>query len=129
MLVSTVMDHAFTRREDPAYICFGPFEVRALTGQLYKTGTRIRLSGQPFQILLLLLGNPGEVVMRERLRKEIWGERTFVDFEHSLNAAVNKLRRALGDSAEHPKYIETLTGYGYRFIGAIQERWSPDVGI
>ncbi|MDQ2712606.1 MAG: helix-turn-helix domain-containing protein [Acidobacteriota bacterium] len=123
------MDHAFTRREDPAYISFGPFEVHAMAGQLYKTGTRIRLSGQPFQILLLLLGSPGEVVTRERLRKEIWGEGTFVDFEHSLNAAVNKLRRVLGDSAEHPKYVETLTGYGYRFIGAIQERCSPDVGI
>lgn len=123
------MDHAFTRREDPAYISFGPFEVDALAGQLYKTGTRIRLSGQPFQILLLLVRNPGEVVTRDRLRKEIWGEGTFVDFEHSLNAAVAKLRRALGDSAEHPKYIETLTGYGYRFISAIQERCSPDVAV
>jgi DNA-binding winged helix-turn-helix (wHTH) protein/tetratricopeptide (TPR) repeat protein len=123
------MDHAFTRREDPVSISFGPFELHSLAGQLYKTGTLIRLSGQPFQILLLLLENPGEVVTRERLRKEIWGEGTFVDFDHSLNAAVNKLRRALGDSAEHPKYVETLTGYGYRFVGAIQEQCSPDIGI
>jgi len=89
------MDHAFTPREDPVSISFGPFELHSLAGRLYKTGTLIRLSGQPFQILLLLLENPGEVVTRARLRKEIWGEGTFVDFEHSLNAAVNKLRRAL----------------------------------
>jgi eukaryotic-like serine/threonine-protein kinase len=115
------MDRAFGTSEDPACITFGPFEVHASAGKLYRGGIRVRLSGQPFQILLLLLAHPGEVVTRERLRKEIWGEGTFVDFEHSLNAAVNKLRRTLGDSADHPKYIETLTGCGYRFIGSTQQ--------
>ena len=100
----------------------------ALAGKLYRGGIRVRLSGQPFQILLLLLMHPGEVVTRELLRKEIWGEGTFVDFEHSLNAAVNKLRRTLGDSADHPTYIETSTGSGYRFIGSIQQPCSA-VGV
>jgi Tol biopolymer transport system component len=75
------------------------------------------LSGQPLQILLALLTHPGEVVTREQLREQVWGETTFVDFEHGLNAAMNKLRRALGDSAEKPRYIETVPGRGYRFIG------------
>ncbi len=119
------MDRAFATSEDPACITFGPFEVYASAGKLYRGGIRVRLSGQPFQILLLLLTHPGEVVTRERLRKEIWGEGTFVDFEHSLNAAVNKLRRTLGDSADHPTYIETLTGSGYRFIGSTQQLCSP----
>lgn len=122
------MDHAFLKREDPSCITFGPFEVHASAGKLYRGGIRVRLSGQPFQILQLLLTHPGEVVTRERLRKEIWGEGTFVDFEHSLNAAVNKLRRTLGDSADRPKYIETLTGWGYRFIGSIQPPCSPADG-
>jgi DNA-binding winged helix-turn-helix (wHTH) protein/tetratricopeptide (TPR) repeat protein len=119
------MDRAFATSEDPACIIFGPFEVHASAGKLYRGGVRVRLSGQPFQILLLLLRHPGEVVTREHLRKEIWGEGTFVDFEHSLNAAVNKLRRTLGDSADHPTYIETLTGCGYRFIGSTQQPCSP----
>jgi eukaryotic-like serine/threonine-protein kinase len=120
------MDHAFAASEDPACITFGPFKLDASAGKLYRGGMRVRLSGQPFQILLLLLTHPGEVVTRERLRKEIWGdEETFVDFEHSLNAAVNKLRRTLGDSADHPKYIETLTGWGYRFIASSQQPCNP----
>ncbi len=123
------MEHAPTQREGPASIAFGPFEMHALTGRLYKGGIRLRLSGQPCQILLLLLANPGDVVTRERLRKEIWGEGIFVDFEHSLNAAVNKLRRTLGDSVEAPKYIETVTGCGYRFVGSIQERCSTDLAL
>ncbi len=122
------MDRTAATSEDPACISFGPFEVHASAGKLYRGGIRVRLSGQPFQILQLLLRHPGEVVTRERLRKEIWGEGTFVDFEHSLNAAVNKLRRTLGDSADQPKYIETLTGCGYRFIGSIQQPCSPADG-
>ena len=68
---------------------------------------------------MLLLKTPGELVTREQLREQIWGEGTFVDFEHGLNAAMNKLRRALGDSAENPRYIETMPGRGYRFIGTL----------
>ncbi len=86
--------------QSPARIAFGPFELDPSTGELRKSGVPVRLSGQPFQILLILLAHPGEVVAREQLRAAVWGDGTFVDFEHSLNAVVNKLRRALGDSAD-----------------------------
>ncbi len=101
-------------------VAFGPFEVNADADELLKGGTRIRLPGQPFQILLLLLERPGEVVTRDELRQQIWSDDTFVDFEHGLNAAVNKLRRTLGDSADNPRYIETIPGRGYRFIGTVK---------
>ena len=79
----------------------------------------MRLSGQPFQILLVLLESPGKTVSRDQLRERVWGAETFVDFEGGLNAAINKLRRALGASADSPRYIETVTGSGYRFIGTL----------
>ena len=101
----------------PVRLTFGPFEVNPSTGELLKGGIRIRVPAQPFAILLLLLKTPGELITREQLREQIWGERTFVDFEHGLNSAMNKLRSALGDSAENPRYIETMSGRGYRFIG------------
>ena len=101
----------------PPRLAFGLFEVNPSTGELLKGGIRVRLSGQPFAILLLLLKTPGELVTREQLREQIWSEGTFVDFEHGLNAAMNKLRRALSDSAENPRYIETIPGRGYRFVG------------
>src|SRR5689334_1754453 len=115
------MDQVLTPREQQARIAFGPFELDASGGRLYKSGLRVRLAGQPFQILLVLLARPDEVVSRETLRAQIWGDSTFVDFEHSLSAAINKLRRALGDSAEKPRYIETVPGRGYRFIGSVQQ--------
>lgn len=90
--------------------------------ELRKDGVRVRLQGQPFEILVLLLQQPGEVLTREELRRELWPDGTFVDFEHGLNAAVKRLRAALGDVAEHPRYIETLHRRGYRFIAAV-ERW------
>jgi Tol biopolymer transport system component/DNA-binding winged helix-turn-helix (wHTH) protein len=99
---------------------FGPFEVHSQSGELRKNGIRIRLSGQPLRILLLLLSRPGEVVTREQLRQQTWGDGTFVDFEGGLNAAINRLRRALNDSAENPHYVETLPGRGYRFIGVLE---------
>ncbi len=108
-----------------ARIAFGPFELDRSTGELRKSGVPVRLSGQPFQILLILLAQPGEVVAREQLRAAVWGDGTFVDFEHSLNAVVNKLRRALGDSAENPRYIETVQGRGYRFIGTLASQHHP----
>ncbi len=101
----------------PGVMRFGAFEVDARTGELLKDGLRVRLPDQSFQVLLLLLEKPGELVSREALRNELWPEDTFVDFDHGLNAAVNRLREALGDSADHPKFIETLPRRGYRFIG------------
>ncbi len=108
-------------------VAFGPFEVNGPAGELLKGGVRVRLPGQPFQILLILLARSGEVVTREELREQVWSQGTFVDFEHDLNAAINKLRNALSDSAEKPQYIETVTGRGYRFIGAIERRPSAPI--
>lgn len=99
---------------------FGPFEVDLHTHELWKFGTRLKLVGQPFEILAVLLSRPGELVTREELRNRLWPSDTFVDFNHGLNAAVNKLREALSDSAEKPRYIETLPRRGYRFVAALE---------
>jgi Tol biopolymer transport system component/DNA-binding winged helix-turn-helix (wHTH) protein len=98
---------------------FGPFEADLHTHELWKGGIRIRLLGQPFEILALLLSKPSQLVTREELRARLWPGDTFVDFNHGLNAAMNKLRDALCDSAEDPKYIETLPRRGYRFIALV----------
>jgi len=100
---------------------FGPFQADLVTLELWRHGLRVRLGGQPFQILLALLEEPGRLVTREELRKRIWAADTFVDFNHGLNAAVNKLREALCDSPEQPRYIETLPRRGYRFIAKVDE--------
>ena len=97
-------------------IRIGVFEVDLHTGELRKQGLKIKLRDQPFQILLLLLAHPGEVVSRDELQKQLWPADTFVDFDRGLNKAVNHLRDALGDSAESPRFIETLPKRGYRFI-------------
>ena len=99
---------------------FGPFEVDLHTHELWKHGTRLKLVGQPFEILAVLLSRPGELVTRDEMRDRLWPSDTFVDFNHGLNAAVNKLREALSDSAENPRYIETLPRRGYRFMAAIE---------
>ena len=99
---------------------FGPFEVDLHTHELWKFGTRVKLVGQPFEILAVLMRKPGELVTREQLRARLWSADTFVDFNHGLNAAVNKLREALSDSAENPRYIETLPRRGYRFIAKVE---------
>lgn len=106
---------------------FGPFSVDVPVGQLRKHGTKIRLAGQPFEILVMLLERAGEVVTREELQQRLWRNETFVDFENSLNKAINKLRQALADSAEQPNYIETLPRRGYRFIAALEQ--SPLAGV
>jgi DNA-binding winged helix-turn-helix (wHTH) protein len=96
---------------------FGVFEADEATGELRKQGMRIKLHSQPFQLLVMLLEKPAELITREEMRQRLWGEDTFVDFDHGLNSAVNKLREALGDSASHPRHIETIAGKGYRYIG------------
>lgn len=106
---------------DRSRLRFGPFEVDPHTHELWKFGTRIKLFGQPLEILLVLLERPGELVTREELRSRLWPADTFVDFNHGLNAAVNKLRDALSDSAESPRYVETLPRRGYRFISAVEQ--------
>jgi DNA-binding winged helix-turn-helix (wHTH) protein len=99
---------------------FGAFEFDSRARQLCKDGHTIRLHGQPLEIPGLLLERPAEVVLREELRARLWPEDTFVDFEHSLNAAVNKLREALGDDANNPRFIETVPRRGYWFIAPIE---------
>ena len=100
-------------------VSFGPYRVDLQSGELYKGGVRIVLQGQSFRLLEGLLERPGEVLGREELRARLWPSDTYVDFEHSINAAVRRLRRALGDSADAPRYIETLPRRGYRFVGAV----------
>ncbi len=101
-------------------VLFGPFEFEHVSGDLRKFGNRIRLQGQPLQILSILLEQPGQVLSRDELQRHLWQGTTFVDFEQGLNTAVNKLRQALGDSADQPRYIETIPGKGYRFIAPLE---------
>ena len=104
----------------PQRIAFDNFEIDSRSGEVRKNGARIRLQAQPFHLLVLLLENAGDVVTREEICGELWPADTFVDFEHSLAAAVNKIRETLGDSADNPRYIETLPKRGYRFIGKLK---------
>jgi len=100
---------------------FGLFEVDKVSGELRKDGTRIRLQEQPFRVLAMLLERPGEMITREELRSQLWPGDTFVDFDHSLNTAVNKLREALGDVAANPRFVQTVARRGYRFIAPVQQ--------
>jgi TolB-like protein/DNA-binding winged helix-turn-helix (wHTH) protein len=104
----------------PQLVRFGAFELDLRSAELRKSGLRLRLQEQPFLILQALLENPGQVVTSEELQKKIWPADTFVDFDHGLHAAVRRLRDALSDSADNPRYIETVARRGYRFIGQIQ---------
>jgi cholera toxin transcriptional activator len=99
---------------------FGVYEAAEGSGELHKQGRRLRLQSQPFQVLLMLLERRGEVVSREEIRLRLWPEGTFVDFDHGLNTAINKLRDTLGDSAINPRFIETLAKRGYRFIAPVE---------
>src|SRR5918993_5826165 len=105
------------RQDGP--VRFGVFELDLNTGELRKAGARINLPEQPFQVLEALLDRPGELVTREELRQRLWPADTFVDFEQGLNAAVRRLRDALGDSADTPRFVETLPRRGYRFIAPV----------
>src|SRR5437763_6186907 len=121
---------------------FGVFEADLRTGELWKNGSRIRLQEQPFQVLALLLERRGNTVTRDELRNRLWTSDTFVDFDHGLNKAINKIRETLGDSATSPRFVETVARRGYRFIADVTvvdetppvrpevkagRRWSPPV--
>jgi cholera toxin transcriptional activator len=99
---------------------FGVFEADASTGELRRQGVRIKLNAQPFQVLCLLLDRPGELLSREEISRGLWPDGTFVDFEHGVNSAINRIREALGDAAATPRFIETLARRGYRFIAPVQ---------
>src|SRR5246500_2947730 len=115
--------------QEPAHlrraVKFGVFEADLAARELRKNGTKIRLQEQPFQVLALLLENRGEVMTREELRQKLWPADTFVDFDNGLNTAINKIREALCDSAESPRYVETLPRRGYRFIGQLEPPVPP----
>ena len=100
---------------------FGIFEADLQTGELRKSGIKVRLQGQPFQVCAILLEHSGNLVTREELRQKVWPEDTFVDFDHALNTAITKIRIALGDDADNPRFVETLPRRGYRFIGPVDK--------
>ena len=104
----------------PRIIRFATFEVDLQTRELRKSGLKLKLQGQPFEVLVMLLERPGELVAREQLRERLWPTDTFVDFDHGVNTAINRLREALGDSADNPRFIETLPRRGYRFIAPVE---------
>ncbi len=105
--------------ESPSRVTFGLFEADLHSGELWKAGKRIKIQSQPFKVLATLLEHPGEVVTREELQLRLWGKDIIVDFDHSLGTAINKIREALGDSAENPIFVETLARRGYRFIAPV----------
>ena len=99
---------------------FGVFEADATLGELRRQGVRIKLNAQPFQVLALLLERPGELLTREDISRELWPDGTFVDYEHGVNSAVNRIREALGDTAGNPRFVETLARRGYRFVAPVE---------
>ena len=100
--------------------CFGVFEADSRTGELRRQGVRVKLHAQPFQVLLMMLERPGELLTREDICRELWPDGTFVDYEHGVNSAVNRIREALGDKASQPRFIETLARRGYRFVAPVE---------
>src|SRR5579872_3297279 len=104
----------------PRIIRFSPFELDVRAAELRKQGIKVRLHEQPFRILLMMLEHPGDVVLRDEIRQALWPNNTVVEFDHSINAAIQRLRDALGDSAGRPRYVETVARRGYRFIGTVE---------
>src|ERR1700757_2767530 len=105
----------------PGALAFADFELDTAAGELYRQGTKLRLQDQPLQMLLILLQRAGEIVTREELQQKVWPSDTFVDFDHGINNAIKRLREALGDTADTPRFVETLPRRGYRFIGKIEQ--------
>jgi cholera toxin transcriptional activator len=115
-----VLNYGVVSQNNTRVARFGIFELDLTAGELRKSGVKLRLQEQPFQVLALLIERAGDVVTREELQQKLWASDTFVDFDHSLNTAINKVREALGDSASSPRYVETLARRGYRFIAPVQ---------
>lgn len=108
---------------------FGVFEADAGAGELRRQGLRVKLHAQPFALLLMMLARPGEVLTREEICRELWPDGTFVDYEHGVNSAVNRLREALGDKANQPRYVETLARRGYRFLAPVERIGGEPVAV
>jgi cholera toxin transcriptional activator len=107
---------------------FGTFEADPTLGELRKQGVRVKLNAQPFQVLAMLLERPGELLTREEISNELWPDGTFVDYEHGVNSAVNRIREALGDTASNPRFVETLARRGYRFVAPVERIAVEDSG-
>src|SRR4029079_2633887 len=107
---------------------FGRYEADVISGELRKNGVKQKIQGQPFEVLIALLERPNQVITREELRARLWPQDTFVDFDHSLNSAINKVRDVLGDTATNPRFLETLPKRGYRFIAPVQVQEISDLG-
>src|SRR5215469_2508426 len=116
---------------EPAYrtIRFGVFDLDLSAHELRKRGVRVKLHEQPFQVLALLLERKGEVVTRKELHAKLWPADSFVDFDHGLGSVIHKLREALGDSANNPRFIETLPRLGFRFIASVEETQSGKLSV
>lgn len=110
-----------TQTEPAGRYRFGVFEADGATGELRRQGIRVRLNAQPFQVLLMLLERPGEVLTRDEIARALWSDGTFVDYEHGVNSAMNRIREALGDAASSPRYVETLARRGYRFLAPVEK--------
>src|SRR5687767_6992475 len=110
---------------DPSIRRFGEFRVDLRAGELFRGSTRVDLQNRAFQVLSMLLRSPGELVSRQELHRALWGDDVVVEFDNNLNAAVNRLRKALGDSADAPRFVETLAGRGYRFVGTLEPEAAP----
>src|SRR5262250_840406 len=108
-------------------IRFSTFELNLLTGELRKSGQKVKLQEQPLQVLAALLERPGELVTREELRNRVWPRDTFVDFDHALNTAIKKIRAAVNDDTDAPRYVETVPRRGYRFIAAVEKIAPPSL--
>ena len=121
MLSPSVSAHMEKTDSTRRLVRFGVFELDLRAGELRKNGLKIKLREQPFQILAMLLERPGEIVTREELRQKLWSNNTFVDFDNSVNKAINKIREAVGDSADNPRFVETMARRGYRFIAPVEE--------
>src|SRR5665213_1370965 len=109
-----------TNTHPPRRFRFGVFEADAATGELRRQGLRVRLNAQPFQLLLMLLERPGQLLTRDEIARELWTDGTFVDYEHGVNSAINRIREALGDTAGNPRFVETLARRGYRFVAPVE---------
>jgi cholera toxin transcriptional activator len=117
---SSTLVQDMTDRKPGRRYRFGAFEADAATGELRRKGLRIKLNAQPFQVLLMLMDRAGELVTREEISRELWPDGTFVDYEHGVNSAVNRIREALSDTAGNSRFVETLARRGYRFIAPIE---------
>ena len=112
--------------DPPLRFQFGTFEADAATGELRREGIRIKLNAQPFQLLLMLLSRPGEILSRDEITRELWPDGTFVDYDHGVNSAINRIREALGDTAGNPRFVQTLARRGYRFVAPVQTVPAPN---